>query len=708
MTFLRFGFLGGAHGAGTGALLVAKKPDGTDAVFPDFQALKAFYTTNPKPKFNEAAVIGTADANGNATNIQNGYIYKNGKWEAVVANFEGDKGDPGPRGEGMQMLDDIPDYRLVSVVNGKLVDSHVESKDRILYPLDNEIQLGVESLIGSGETLLIFNKSNREIRSPIYQIVGPNVETANVRTSGSLNSKTYPDNGDELVNPEYTITFEKNITIYSAHVKVVQPITNVVVEIFANNYTTQPAWNLFIPNMKAGLFELPFNKTPIMLKKGVSYQFKFSSPDGDVILKGDAGTGIIYSELVINEWYDVELATKNWVNLLFSGAARVPNPITLPSVVTHISFDDDGNMIVTYNGGAKQKISASSFGGGGNPPALDDIKNEIKTLENTLKSQGVDLDALKKEMGTVEHKVGQFQSVFNYRGTTMPTFPNDPKSAYFLNFYGSQAKSETLNLPAPSTDNIKPGAIVYVANEDINTSIRVRSSTGSIDGAYALNVPPGNFLLIAKKTNGWQKLADGFIPSSMKRIESDIKNTLLKDQGELTSLASDLAPALEKLGFTKGTTGGVTLINPDGSRHTVTDLKLVDMKVVDPGDGSTPKLVHINQHSGNPKPSTTSAYAFFSPSPTAPEKSSTFTSLPVYRDGKVSVHKDTSDPQYIYILLPPGEGDDVQRVGEQGGLPAYWAKQSKSYPNNGQDRTYTVLRSPYKFHENDVTLILYP
>lgn len=717
MSFLKFGFLGGGAGGGAGALLIAKKADGKDAVFSSLQALQTYYNTNPKPKTNEAAVVGTASPAGDTTSIQVAYVWRGGKWDATATNFKGDKGDKGnvgPQGRGMQALDTIPENHIAKVSGGTLVDAHAMQKDGVLFPLDNEIQLGIESLIGAGENVLIVNKARKEIRSPVYQIVGPNVETASVRSHSEIQTRTYPDNGDRLVNPDYKITMVRNATLYAVHVNVLAPITNVLIEIFVDGYNDRPCWKLQVPSMPTGRFEPSFNVSPVMLKNGGTYRIKWSSPDGDVVLSGDSGTGIPFTDMVVTEWTEKELATKDWVSLLMAGSARTPNPITMPSVVTHVSVDDNGNLIITYNGGAKQKIPSSSFTGGGAPgvpaPAITALQNEMKTVESKLAAEGTDIDAIKKELGAVEHRTDSLQGVFNYRGTSIPTFPSDPKSAYFINFYGSQNKSENLPLPAPSGGALKPGAIVYVANEDINTNIRVSSTTGSIDGASALNVPPGNFLLVAKKPGGWQNLASGFIPSSMKRIELDIKSKLLKDPNELTSLASDLSSALEKLGFVKGSAGGggVTLINPDGSRHKVTELKLVDMQVVDPGDGTPPKLVHMDQHHDKPKPSSTSAYAFFSASPTPPEKAGAFTSLPVYRDGKVTVHKDTGDPQYVYILLPPGEGDDVQRVGEVGGLPSYWAKQSKDYPNRGQSRVYTVLRSPYKFHEQDLTFVLYP
>lgn len=97
----------------------------------------------------------------------------------------------------------------------------------------------------------------------------------------------------------------------------------------------------------------------------------------------------------------------------------------------------------------------------------------------------------------------------------------------------------------------------------------------------------------------------------------------------------------------------------------------------------------------------TSAYAFFQESGVAPNTLDP--GLPLYRDGRVQVHKKTDDAQYVFILLPPGEGTNVDKVSESGGIASVWSKESKVYDG----RTYTVLRSPYPFVERDLTLFLH-
>lgn len=109
-----------------------------------------------------------------------------------------------------------------------------------------------------------------------------------------------------------------------------------------------------------------------------------------------------------------------------------------------------------------------------------------------------------------------------------------------------------------------------------------------------------------------------------------------------------------------------------------------------------------NKGGGQQQPThKTSAYAFFQADPVAPSKLDP--GLPVYRDGRVQVTKATDDPEYVFIFLPPGEGTNVDKVSEAGGLSSVWAKESKSYGG----RTYTVLRSPYPFVERNLTLFLH-
>jgi hypothetical protein len=103
----------------------------------------------------------------------------------------------------------------------------------------------------------------------------------------------------------------------------------------------------------------------------------------------------------------------------------------------------------------------------------------------------------------------------------------------------------------------------------------------------------------------------------------------------------------------------------------------------------------------NTPTSQTSAYALFQADATSPPTLPP--GLPVYRGGRVQLHKDTDTPEYAFIFLPPGEGGKVEKVSESGGLASIWAKESKVYDG----KTYTVLRSPYPFVEHDLTLFLH-
>ena len=77
-------------GSGVGALTIAKKADGKDAVFADLAALKTYYNTHPKPSSSEAAVVGTTNPDGSVATITMPYVWNSdtSKWDAAATNFQ--------------------------------------------------------------------------------------------------------------------------------------------------------------------------------------------------------------------------------------------------------------------------------------------------------------------------------------------------------------------------------------------------------------------------------------------------------------------------------------------------------------------------------------------------------------------------------------------------------------------------------------------
>lgn len=327
-------------------------------------------------------------------------------------------------------------------------------------------------------------------------------------------------------------------------------------------------------------------------------------------------------------------------------------------------------------------------------------------------------------------EVERVGSTFTYSGKVAPTYPSTPYGNYLLVF---RAMPSTLDVIMPNpTGGMLDGAIFTLYNDDPTDNIKLHSIDDRqlLGIATMVNIPPENFVSFVYRlsSNTYIELETGYIPAAKFNLISLIRQQIELDgylkgiqveDGDGNYVATAKKMTINGAKVSTGTSGeavvdiasvtgsGITLINPDGTEHKDIDkVKLVGMELKISSDGTPPKLLLLNDQNV-PLPSTTSAYAFFDASATTPNTVD-FHSLPLYRDGRVTLHKDVPDPQYAYIILPPGEGTDVDRVGEFGGLPAYWSKESKDYDIGGQQRTYTVFKSPYPFHETDITLILYP
>lgn len=334
-----------------------------------------------------------------------------------------------------------------------------------------------------------------------------------------------------------------------------------------------------------------------------------------------------------------------------------------------------------------------------------------------------DITKLNEAIENLEKYTKNKTRFFVYKGSDVPTFQKRPRGGYYLTFFSLKSN---LNMTTPNTSSkIGDGTILFIDNNSKDYYINVATNTGeTIDGKNTTVIPPETTAWYVRNDNDWQEMYSGYLPSSHQELINEIKTLVSADASFIRNLdvQSDdpaqtavAATSLEFKGFdvsspagdaTKGIIQfkGATFENPDGSTVTTNTLKLVGMEVVDPGDGTPPKLMIVGGALPNPHP--TSAYGFFSAAPTVSD-SVDFTTLTKFTGGKVTLTKSTADPQYAYILIPSAEGAGADRIGEQGGLPAFWDKTSKTYTVNGQNEAFTVFRSPYQLREQDVTLIIY-
>lgn len=335
-----------------------------------------------------------------------------------------------------------------------------------------------------------------------------------------------------------------------------------------------------------------------------------------------------------------------------------------------------------------------------------------------------DINKLNTAVEDLSRLIKNKTKFYVYRGSTIPTnVPRGSRGGYYFTFHG---QASDLTLPTPdSASKISDGTILFIDNNSSDYNITVTAQAGeTIGGQASITLAPEATAWYVRNGNDWQEMYAGYLPTSHQELINEMKTLIAADANFMRSLSvqsddpaqvSASVKSLEFKGFdvttpaddtTKGIIKfkGATFENPDGSKVVTDVLKLVGMEVVDPGDGTPPKLMLTG--GALPLPHPTSAYAFFDAAATVPDTVD-FTSLTKFTNGKVTVTKSTADPQYAYILIPAAEGAGADRIGEQGGLPAFWDKSSKTYTVNGQSETFTVFRSPYPLKEQDVTLIIY-
>lgn len=335
-----------------------------------------------------------------------------------------------------------------------------------------------------------------------------------------------------------------------------------------------------------------------------------------------------------------------------------------------------------------------------------------------------DINKLNTAVADLSRLIKNKTKFYVYRGSTVPTdVPRGSRGGYYFTFHG-QASDLILSTP-DSASKISDGTILFIDNNSSDYNITVTAQAGeTIGGQASITLAPEATAWYVRNGNDWQEMYAGYLPTSHQELINEMKTLIAADANFMRSLSvqsddpaqvSASVKSLEFKGFdvttpaddtTKGIIKfkGATFENPDGSKVVTDVLKLVGMEVVDPGDGTPPKLMLTG--GALPLPHPTSAYAFFDAAATVPDTVD-FTSLTKFTNGKVTVTKSTADPQYAYILIPAAEGAGADRIGEQGGLPAFWDKSSKTYTVNGQSETFTVFRSPYPLKEQDVTLIIY-
>lgn len=204
--------------------------------------------------------------------------------------------------------------------------------------------------------------------------------------------------------------------------------------------------------------------------------------------------------------------------------------------VTHIAITGD-EMTVTHGDGAAAKYQLPTGGAPGQPSDTTALRNEITFLENTLTSEGKDINGLKQQFGRYDHEMSTVEGASVWRGTAAPIYPDDAKHSYYWTFHDTPAREAIEPVPNPTNGPLVDGTLLYVANQNKEATVRLEAQTGqNIDGATSYTVQPNTFAVLVLTGVTWNLIESGYIPDSL----FDLTNRILS-QAQQEGLFDDVA-----------------------------------------------------------------------------------------------------------------------------------------------------------------------
>lgn len=258
--------------------------------------------------------------------------------------------------------------------------------------------------------------------------------------------------------------------------------------------------------------------------------------------------------------------------------------------------------------------------------------------------------------------------VFEYRGADLPTLPNRPQSAYFLDVY-AMSQNGRFDLPYFADTPIRGGAVFYLSNNDADNSIRVYPQGGeTISGSSNINVPPGNVFAIAKTQSGWQLLFNGYMPPAIGNLMSRIRQ----------EIADDLHTTAEIEAIINS-----WLANPTTQANLDKIMTALGYEKTGSSTGPDPSTVRVHFGTGDDYPTD-------------------FTN----EVGEVAPHEDmiitglNNNPRKVWVAVPQELAIKVSGIKANEGLPARWPF-SKATINGGE---WTIFQSPTRLADSRIDL----
>lgn len=387
------------------------------------------------------------------------------------------------------------------------------------------------------------------------------------------------------------------------------------------------------------------------------------------------GPSEFYYHVIGNAW--TKFAPVGEVHPSYVGAYD-----TIQDLQSAISTPNDGDMAIVgkqkfyiYAGTQWEALIVSTSG----TDTAQVTKNtaDITTLKSTTATNAQNYKDNKRRINKINTILTLTRAtlanldprpVYEYQGAGVPTLPNKPHSAYFIDVFAMQQDGR-IDLPYFADTPIRGGTVFFLSNSDSDNSIRVYPQGGeSISSASSINVPPGSVLAIAKTPTGWQRLFGGYMASSfvglLNAIKKEIKNDL-HTTAEIEAITNSW------------------LANPTTKANLDKIILSLGYEKANGGTGPDPSTVRVHFGTGDNYPTNFDNEV-----------------------GEVAPHEDmiitglNNNPRKVWVAVPQEIATKVSGIKANDGLPARWPF-TKATINGG---TWTIFQSPTRLADSRIDL----
>ena len=230
--------------------------------------------------------------------------------ELIITKEDGTVINLGP----LPIASEAEEYEVLSydAATGALVGTGVFAKDGEMVVSTSTIRLGgAYSISSGGESVCITNIPKNEhfriVSHDFLEIGNPKIIVNRLSTGEIIPT---PIDADNIVNPDFqyvTPPFldpaEDGQTVTYADIKFAEGSVkeNIQVNIYINDVLFVENFFPAPPEVEPGIHRITYDN-PIDIDVGDTFRAVITSKDGDVILKGDANTGVIWQRVTLVCW----------------------------------------------------------------------------------------------------------------------------------------------------------------------------------------------------------------------------------------------------------------------------------------------------------------------------------------------------------------------------------------------------------------------